>query len=113
MVGRPWGQFQGESRSARWETTWRMAALSRGLPIMMDERHALMASIALTLQRFTTVTTLSGPGSTQGDKTPVPPLQEFLAVSGSQFCSFELGKPFHRSIINFDICYPKMVQVWP
>lgn len=49
-MGRPWGQFQGESRSARWLTIWRMAGRSRDLPIMMEERQALMASIARTLK---------------------------------------------------------------
>lgn len=52
MVGRPCGQFQGDSRPARLSTTRRIVDLSSDLPIMMEDRQARIASIARTLQEI-------------------------------------------------------------
>lgn len=51
MVGRPWGQFQGLCKSPRRDTTLLMVLTSSALPIMMELLQALMANIALTLNR--------------------------------------------------------------
>ena len=50
IVGRPWGQFQGARRSARWLRIFAMIGLSRAVPTMTLDLHARMASIARTLQ---------------------------------------------------------------
>lgn len=50
MVGRPWGQFQGEVSVDRCATTRCIVVRVKCLPIMMEERHARDASRARTLR---------------------------------------------------------------
>lgn len=54
MVGRPCGQFQGESSWDRCSRMSRISRLSSALPIMMEERQAREASMARTLRRMGT-----------------------------------------------------------
>ena len=49
IVGLPCGQFHGASRVSRLSRTLHIVLLSRVWPIMMEDRHALDANIALTL----------------------------------------------------------------
>jgi hypothetical protein len=50
MVGRPWGQFQGDCRVDRLRSTAAICRFSSARPIMIEERHARDASIARTLR---------------------------------------------------------------
>ena len=49
IVGLPCGQFHGASRVSRLSRTLHIVLLSRVWPIMMEDRHAVDANIALTL----------------------------------------------------------------
>lgn len=49
MVGLPWGQFQGASSVAKLSRILYIRRLSRVCPIMMEERQARLANMALTL----------------------------------------------------------------
>lgn len=51
MVGLPCGQFQGARRSASRPSTRCISSRLSARPIMMDERHARLASMARTLRR--------------------------------------------------------------
>ena len=50
MVGRPWGQFQGETSPAILSSMACMAGAASGLPIITDDLQARIASIARTLR---------------------------------------------------------------
>jgi hypothetical protein len=49
MVGRPCGQFQGDSSVERCPRMACICPRVSALPIITDDRHALIASIARTL----------------------------------------------------------------
>ena len=54
MVGRPCGQFHGDLRLAKLVSTRLICGLSSARPIMMELRHARIASIARTFFGRTT-----------------------------------------------------------
>ncbi len=67
MVGRPCGQFQGDSRVDRFCRTFPIMLLLRCLPIMMDDRHARIANMERTLVIATILVTIHTYPDTETD----------------------------------------------
>ena len=87
MVGRPWGQFQGESSPASWCSILVIFCLLSAVPIMTEDRHAREASMERT----------------RDGRTPPPPP---TLSEASRPISSSTSEPKHPNDLSVRQCRP-------